>query len=123
MSMRHASEHRSQRRLVRRWKRRLRIAAPFLSVPLLLGMLVLSVDLIEYRPEEPPKRLSERPIPPAPETADRSDRRSVSAASIAQPEPIPFARPARISPTALELELDLQLPELNLPPVPAPARP
>lgn len=123
MSMHHPSEHRSHRRLVRRWKRRLRIAAPFLSVPLLLGMLVLSVDLIEYRPEASPRRLHERPVPPAPEpeAADRSDRRSVSTASVAQPRTIPLERPARISPTALDLDLDLRLPELDLPPVPASA--
>jgi len=125
MSMRHPPEHRSQHRLVRRWRRRLRIAAPFLSLPLLLGMLVLSVDLIEYRPEEPPERLSERPIPPSPQPKSpaASDQRSISTASVAQPEAIPLTRPQPISPTALELDLDLRLPELDLPPVPDPARP
>ena len=128
MSMKHASGPRSHRRLVRRWKRRLWIAAPFLSLPLLLGMLVLSVDLIEYRPEEPPRRQGDRPIPAESEpekTVDRSNRRSVSTASVVQRELVPLERPAPISASALELDLDLRLPELDLSPAPAPtsARP
>lgn len=57
-------------RLARRWRRRARIAAPFLVVPAMLGLLVLSVDLIEYRPSPesddasaPPR--SERAVPGA----------------------------------------------------------
>jgi hypothetical protein len=61
-------------RRTRRWRRRARIAAPFLVVPAMLGLLVLSVDLIEYRPSREAGRASERPRParalkPAP-TAD-----------------------------------------------------
>jgi len=126
MSMKPASAHRLQRRLVRRWKRRLRIAAPFLSVPLLLGMLVLSVDLIEYRPEEPPQRRVDRPSQPEPEserTKDRTDGRSGSTAGVIQRERNPLGQSPRISATALELDLDLQLPELELSRTPTPAHP
>lgn len=55
-------EERIQNRSSRRWKRRARIAAPFAGVPLLFGMLALSVDLIEYQPQEPRPKLNSRPI-------------------------------------------------------------
>ena len=56
-------DERMQRRRARRWKRRMRMAGPFLGIPLLLGTLALSVDLIEYDPEPEPERLSDRPMP------------------------------------------------------------
>lgn len=43
-------EQRRAARRARRWRRRARIAAPFLAVPVMLGLLILSVDLIEYHP-------------------------------------------------------------------------
>lgn len=55
-------EERQRRRRIRRWKRRGRIVAPFLGVPILLAALALSVDLIEYRPQPKRERLSDRPI-------------------------------------------------------------
>lgn len=55
-------EERLQRRRIRRWKRRARIVAPLLGVPILLAALALSVDLIEYRPQPKRERLSDRPI-------------------------------------------------------------
>jgi hypothetical protein len=55
-------DERLQRRRVRRWKRRARILGPFLGVPVLLLALSLSVDLIEYQPQDEPDRLSDRPI-------------------------------------------------------------
>jgi hypothetical protein len=55
-------EQRRQRRRLRRWKRRARILAPFLGLPLLLGALSLSVDLIEYRPTTKPELLADRVI-------------------------------------------------------------
>ena len=58
-------DQRMQRRRARRWKRRARIAGPFLGVPLLLGTLVLSIDLIEYQPQKPKPRLADRPMPEA----------------------------------------------------------
>lgn len=69
---------RLQRRRVRRMKRRARILAPFLGVPLLLATLALSVDLVEYQPTEEPDRLSDRPIQmqPIKEAPKRSDRPS-----------------------------------------------
>ena len=57
------AERRARRR-VRRWKRRARMAGPFLGLPILVGALALSVDLIEYDPEPVQDRLSDRPIPP-----------------------------------------------------------
>lgn len=56
-------EERRQRRRARRWKRRARLFGPFLGLPLLVGTLALSVDLIEYVPKPAPERLSDRPIP------------------------------------------------------------
>ena len=55
-------EEKLRRRRVRRWKRRARIAGPFVGVTVLLAALSLSVDLIEYQPRESPERLSDRPI-------------------------------------------------------------
>ncbi|MEM9175178.1 MAG: hypothetical protein AAGC67_08075 [Myxococcota bacterium] len=56
-------EQRLQRRRARRWKRRARIAGPFLGLPLLLGTLALSVDLITYSPAPPREKLTDRPLP------------------------------------------------------------
>jgi len=53
---------RMQRRRSRRWKRRARMAGPFLGIPLLLGTLTLSIDLIEYDPQLEGERLMDRPI-------------------------------------------------------------
>ena len=58
-------EERKQRRRARRWKRRARMAGPFLGVIVVLAALALSVDLIEYQPEPPAERLTDRPIPEA----------------------------------------------------------
>ena len=79
------SDERSQRRRVRRWKRRARILGPFLGVPLLLLTLSLSVDLIEYQPHEERDRLTDRPI--------RMTRKAVA-------RPIP--RPAAPTPTSID---------------------
>jgi hypothetical protein len=46
---------RAVRRRIRRWKSRARLAAPFLALPSMLGLLILSVDLIEYQPGEAAK--------------------------------------------------------------------
>lgn len=55
-------EKRIRNRRMRRWRRRLRIAVPFMTLPLLVAALVLSVGIIEYNPKEPPERLTDRPI-------------------------------------------------------------
>jgi len=55
-------EAKLHRRRVRRWKRRARIAGPFVGVTILLAALSLSVDLIEYQPRKSPDRLSVRPM-------------------------------------------------------------
>lgn len=54
-------EDRMALRRARRWRRRARIAAPFMALPVMLGLLVLSVDLIEYRPSSHAHRPNERP--------------------------------------------------------------
>ena len=83
-----SSEERMQRRRARRWKRRARMAGPFLGIPLLLGTLSLSVDLIEYDPQPEGERLADRPIPEAVVEKARerkaSSGRSVSTASIVE---------------------------------------
>ena len=66
MSEQTTPEERRKNRRLRRWKRRGRIVAPFAALPVLLGTLVLSVDFIEYRPEEPRQKLADRPLPPEP---------------------------------------------------------
>jgi hypothetical protein len=54
---------RAQRRRMRRLKRSARMIAPFLGIPLLLGTLALSVDLIEYQPVTSSReRLSDIPV-------------------------------------------------------------
>ena len=58
-------DERKQRRRVRRWKRRARMVGPFLGVTAVLVTLALSVDLIEYQPQPPKERLTDRPIPEA----------------------------------------------------------
>lgn len=106
-----STENSSRRRLGRRWKRRLRLVAPFMSLPLLIAVLILSVDLIEYRPEEKPSSPDERSIPPTvesakadPDSAHLGDGRSLVGSGS------PQARRVRpISPTALDLDLDLDL--------------
>ena len=55
-------------RRTRRWRRRARIVVPFLTVPVILGLLVLSVDLIEYQPASRADRPNEPPRAAAPAT-------------------------------------------------------
>lgn len=45
-----SNDDRLARRRARRWSRRARIFAPFLAVPGMLGVLMLSVNLIEHQP-------------------------------------------------------------------------
>ncbi len=63
--MNEPAEHRLARRRARRWKRRARIAGPFLGLPLLFGTLALSVDLITYTPTPEPAKPPYRATPPA----------------------------------------------------------
>lgn len=85
-------EERMQRRRARRWKRRARIVGPFLGVLLLVGMLALSVDIIEYQPQTPRDRLSDRPLPDS--VLEKQSNRgipvsaSVSTASVVPAQPM-----------------------------------
>lgn len=96
-------DERRQRRRARRWKRRARMAGPFLGLPLLVGTLALSVDLIEYNPQPPPERLSDRPIPKRivekRQQADIARAASLSTASVVDAEP-------EVRKTDLELTLE-----------------
>jgi hypothetical protein len=82
-------------------------------------MLMLSVDLIEYRPEEPSKRLSDRPIPRPTSTTSMHDARMRSAilsTSVVDSERI---RPPEVNPTeakTIALDLGLPAPETLRPP-------
>jgi hypothetical protein len=84
-------EERAQRRRARRWMRRARMAAPFLGVSAVLATLALSIDLIEYQPEPPTERRTNRPIPGP--VHDRGTRlpaptpSTLSAASVLGSEP------------------------------------
>jgi hypothetical protein len=85
---------RLQRRTVRRWKRRARIVGPFFGVPLLLATLLLSVDFIEYQPQEERSRLVDRPITlPAQESNTRSQRARLE----------PTTNPTRLHPSQVSL--------------------
>ena len=78
---------RAARRRIRRWKRNARAAAPLLAVPAMLGLLILSVDLIEYqpgasaKPARPPSAADERHAESGLQTFP-VDPQSVSALSI-----------------------------------------
>lgn len=71
-------EERQKRRRIRRLKRNARMAGPFLGLPLLVGTLALSVDLITYTP--------------TPKSADFAD--------------IPIPNGARLDPTSLAIPTD-----------------
>ena len=75
-------EDRLALRRTRRWRRRARIVAPFMTVPVMLGLLVLSVDLIEYQPASHADRPAERPraTAPATPTAAAAERRAMELA-------------------------------------------
>ena len=53
-------EERVKNRQWRRWKRRVRIVAPFAALPLLLCTLLLSIDIVEYSPKLTGQNLAER---------------------------------------------------------------
>ena len=52
---------RTERRRMRRWKRRLQALAPLLALPAVFGLLALSVNLIEFR-STPKPRIRTAPI-------------------------------------------------------------
>ncbi len=92
-------EDRISQKRARRWKRRGRIAAPFVAVPATFLLLVVSIDLIEYQPA-PEKRSAAsvarpttptsvapalRPMPSARPGDTRSPHDDVHSISVAQP--------------------------------------
>lgn len=77
------------RRRARRWKRRARMAGPFLAIPLLLGALMLSVNMIEYDPQPERHRLSDRPVAVVEKQQERPihPKASAQSSSVASPTP------------------------------------
>lgn len=122
-------DERMQKRRARRWKRRGRIVGPFVGVLLLLATLTLSVDLIEYQPQPPAERLSDRPLPEAVVASDtkRSARPNAAVFSAASVVDSKVTDPAaRTLEDARGAALDLTLApvrEIGAPPyAPASAR-
>ena len=108
-------DERAQRRRVRRWKRRARILAPFLGIPILLAALALSVDMIEYVPQPPPDKLADRPINLTPGDAKRPTPRPLV---IAKPDlALPVDAPDALEDDGDAKDLDVILPA-SLPPRP-----
>jgi hypothetical protein len=123
--MKRSPEERRSLQGARRWKRRARIAAPFLSLPPLVAVLMFSVDLVECRPVEPRERLVDRPIMRLAPSAQRSNRSpivSVSSVPVTSTPSVAITRAPRAealeatSPTSLALELDRPAPEALRPP-------
>ena len=86
-------EERQRKRRVRRWKRRGRIAGPFLGIPLLLLTLSLSVDLVEYQPHEKKDRLADQPIRFASGTTEPASTASPVRPGLLEDIPSPSAIP------------------------------
>lgn len=100
-------EDRLAMRRARRWRRRGQIAAPFLAVPVMLGLLLLSVDLIEYQPSTDADPPAARPLDAVPATSTR---------------PADDAVPIRLSPgSALSVSVvEAPIPGANVPSAPEP---
>jgi hypothetical protein len=103
------TEERFQRRRVRRWKRRARILGPFLGVPLLLLTLSVSVDLIEYQPQEEFDRLTDRPIRLKRQTITPPIRRASLSVATQTASPIPSPSETDTSQTADRDSIDLDM--------------
>lgn len=126
-------EERRERRRLRRWKRRGRILAPFLGVPLLLLTLSLSVDLVEYQPHEESKRVADQRIKTRQHTKSqkptRPSTRPVLSEAIRTDFPIPIAlseidgRDALAKNEDGSLKLDMTLAEPSFPPLLRPPPP
>jgi hypothetical protein len=101
------AEERLQRRRVRRWKRRARILGPFLGVTLLLLTLSVSVDLIEYQPQEEPDRLTDRPIRLQRQAITRPiTQTSLSATTrTASPTPSPTVETGKVNRDSIDLDI------------------
>jgi len=109
MEKHESPDERRARRRSRRWKRRARIIGPFLGIPVLLGALALSVDLIEYQPAEKPDRLTDRPIPASvlekQKQAEKARPNSVSSTSVMTAKPLVSSPTPGLDEDALGLEI------------------
>ena len=97
-------EHRLQFRRWRRWKRRARILAPFAALPLLLVTLMLSVDMVEYRPEEP----DQKPTDYSDDHEYLTDWSSYSALAYTATDPIAEFKADEDIPIVIDVNLNLQ---------------
>jgi hypothetical protein len=104
------AEARFERRRVRRWKRRARILGPFLGVPLLLLTLSVSVDLIEYQPQEELDRLTDRPIRLKPQTITRPIRRASLSVATQTASPTPSETDTTEKANRDSIDLDMTSP-------------
>ena len=98
-------EERKQRRRSLRQKRRARIAGPFLGIPLLLGTLMLSVDLIEYDLQPEGERLVDRPTP---EGVVEKARKPKAASSPSVPTTSIVSTPQKVAEDGLGRDVTLQ---------------
>lgn len=121
MEKHESPDERRARRRARRWKRRARIIGPFLGIPVLLGALALSVDLIEYQPAVEPDRLTDRPIPAAvlekQKQAAKKRATSVSSASVMTAQPLVTSPTPGLDEDTLALEIAQPKPPMQ-PPTP-----
>jgi len=94
----------------------MRIAAPFAGVPLLLATLLVSVDLIEYKPQAPREKLTTRPMPQAAIDSRREQLRREAIAIAAQPHQAEFepGAPGVVGADPIQLDLEAS------PPLPRP---
>ncbi|MBW1883049.1 MAG: hypothetical protein JRJ58_05940 [Deltaproteobacteria bacterium] len=109
-----ALDERLQNRRRRRWNRRARILGPFLALPVLVATLLLSVDIVEYRPEEsnekPTAHSIDRELLEA--RSSHLTRAAISTAAFAPENPIAGFESGEVDP--FEVDLELGLPQLEL---------
>lgn len=103
------SQKRTMQRRLRRWKRRIRHVSPILCLPLLLGTLMLSVDLIEYRADPIRVQGSDLPVAPPAKTLSLElevgvEPVPVSSHSVVEPEIAGAQGPETVSPEAIARE-------------------
>jgi hypothetical protein len=113
-------DERLQRRRIRRWKRRARILGPFLGIPLLLFTLSVSVDLVEYQPQEEPDRSADRPIRIKRQTVTRPLGQPSLSTATQTVLPIPSELDETGEAISVSIDLDLTPPSTGSPKPPTP---
>jgi hypothetical protein len=113
-------DERLQRRRIRRWKRRARILGPFLGIPLLLFTLSVSVDLVEYQPQEESDRSTDRPIRIKRQTVTRPLGQPSLSTATQTVLPIPSELDETGEAISVSIDLDLTPPSAGSPKPPTP---